>query len=257
MLKNLIIATLLCGSLQAQVTKAPSTGPAQSSANPKHVNPVIEWNRALLVIVRTPGGQPATVHSTRSFAILHAAVYDAVNNIVGDFTPYLVRLSDVPPGASKTAAADQAAHDVLVSLYPTFQAALDMELQQDLAQITDEKPKADGTAVGQMVAAQILALRANDGSGVTPPPHKPKNVPGFYQSTPPDFTPADFTQWGDVTPFAINSARDFLPDPPPALTDKEYIQGLAEVERIGEINSNTRSAEQTLIGKFWNGKIQN
>jgi membrane-associated phospholipid phosphatase len=132
-----------------------------------------------------------------------------------------------------------------------------MELQQDLAQITDEKPKADGTAVGQMVAAQILALRANDGSGVTPPPYKPKNVPGFYQSTPPDFTPADFTQWGDVTPFAINSARDFLPDPPPALTDKEYIQGLAEVERIGEINSNTRSAEQTLIGNFWNGKIQN
>ena len=258
MLKNLLIATLLCGSLQAQVTKAPGTARVQSSANPaRSVNPVIEWNRALLVIVRTPGAQPQTVHSTRSFAILHAAVYDAVNNIVGDFTPYLVRLSDVPPRASTTAAADQAAHDVLVSLYPAFQAALDTELQQDLAQIADEKPKADGIVVGQTVAAQILAFRANDGSGVTPPPYKPENVPGFYRPTPPDFTPADFTHWGDVTPFAITSAREFLPNPPPALTDKDYIQDLAEVQSIGEIDSNTRSAEQTLIGTFWSGKIQN
>ncbi len=45
------------------------------------VNPVLLWNRTLLVIVRTPGAQPATVHPTRSFAIMHAAVYDAVNAI--------------------------------------------------------------------------------------------------------------------------------------------------------------------------------
>jgi membrane-associated phospholipid phosphatase len=155
------------------------------------------------------------------------------------------------------AAADQAAHDVLLALYPTFQASLDGELQQDLAQIPDGKPKSDGIAVGQTVAAEILAFRANDGSGVTPPPFQSKKVPGFYQSTPPDFTPADFTQWGDVTPFAIVNAREFLPDAPPALTDKEYIQDLAEVRSIGEIDSTTRTPDQTVIGKFWGGKIQN
>ena len=221
------------------------------------VNPVIEWNRTLLVIVRTPGAQLPTIHPTRSFAILHAALFDAVNNIVGDFTPYRVDLSDVSPQASTTAAVDQAAHDILVSLYPAFQAKLDTELQQDLAQIPDGKPRADGITVGRTVASQILAFRANDGSGATPPPYKPTNVPGFYQLTPPDFAPADFTHWGDVTPFAIISARAFFPDPPPALTDKEYIQDFAEVKSIGEIGSKTRSPDQTVIGKFWNGKIQN
>lgn len=258
MLKNLIIVALFCASLQAHGTQASAAIPAQSSGNARQsVNPVIEWNRTLLVIVRTPGAQPATIHPTRSFAILHAAIYDAVNNIVGDFTPYLVHLSDVSPRASRKAAADQAAHDVLISLYPAFQTTLDAELQQDLAEIPDGKPRIDGVAVGQAVAAQILAFRANDGSGVTPPPYKPENAPGFYQLTPPDLSPADFTHWGDVTPFAIINAREFLPDPPPALTDKEYLQDLAEVQSIGEIDSKTRDAEQTLIGKFWSGKIQN
>jgi hypothetical protein len=102
-----------------------------------------------------------------------------------------------------------------------------------------------------------LTIRANDGSRATPPPFKSKDVPGFYQSTPPDLTPADFTHWGDVIPFAIVNAREFLPDPPPALTSKEYIRDLAEVQSIGEIDSTTRTAEQTVIGKFWGGKIQN
>ena len=259
MFKTFVIVAVVCASLQAQVVEAPA---AASAVQPREsvdrpLNPVIEWNRTLLVIVRTPGAQPPTVHSTRSFAILHAAIYDAVNNIVGDFTPYLVRLSDVSRQSSQLAAADQAAHDVLVSLYSAFQTTLDTELQHDLAQIPDGRPKTDGISVGQTVATQILAFRANDGSGVTPPPYKPKNVPGYYQLTPPDFTPADFTHWGDVTPFAIVSAREFLPAPPPALADKEYSQHLAEVQSIGELDSTTRTAEQTTIGNFWSGKIQN
>jgi len=258
MVKNVIIIAAVCVALTAQASEAwAADGANQSAVRPTQaVNPVIEWNKALLVIVRTSGAQPATIHSTRSFAILHAAIYDAVNNIVGQFTPYLVRLADVSPLTSQPAAADQAAHDVLVSLYPAFQTTLDAELAQDLAQIPDGKPKTDGMAVGQTVAAQILAFRANDGSGVTPPPYKPKNIPGYYQLTPPDFTPADFTHWGDVTPFAIVNSREFLPARPPVLTDKEYVQDLAEVQSLGEIDSKTRSKEQTLIGNFWNGKIQ-
>src|SRR5215469_3991828 len=245
MQKMLVVAAFMCASLQAQIPTG-STRHGQSTANTNQsVNPVIEWNRALLVIVRTPGAQPATVHSTRSFAILHAAIYDSVNNIVRRFTPYLVRLPDVSPETSQVAAADQAGHDVFLALYPTFQTTLDAELQQDLAQIADGKPKTDGIAVGQTVAAQILTFRANDGSGVTPPPFQSKDVPGFYQPTPPDFTPADFTQWGDVIPFAIVNAREFLPDPPPALTDKEYVRDLAEVQSIGEIENYWNEITQT------------
>src|ERR1700751_6244488 len=139
MAKSLITLVLLCASLSARVTGFPSAA-ADDEANPgassaQSVNSVIEWNRTLLVIVRTPGAQPPTIHSTRSFAILHAAIHDAVYNIDRMFNPYFVRLPDVSRRASRLAAADQAAHDVLVALYPAFQATLDAELQQDLAQI--------------------------------------------------------------------------------------------------------------------------
>src|ERR1700731_4279463 len=97
-------------------------------------NPVIQWNKALLAIVRTPGAQPATVHPTRSFAIMHAAMYDAVNAIDGTHKPYLVRLS-ASHFASQEAAAAAAGHEVLIKLYPNFQATLDAQLQQALAQI--------------------------------------------------------------------------------------------------------------------------
>jgi PAP2 superfamily len=259
MLKQLATLALACAGLHAQVAGVGTAPNAVPSPRPSALtaNPVIEWNRTLLAIVRTPGAQPATIHSTRSFAILHAAIYDAVNNIAGPFTPYLVYLADVAPQASQAAAADQAAHDVLASLYPKFQATLDAELQQDLSRIPDAKAKTDGIRVGQTVAAQILAIRANDGADVTPPPFQSKLIPGFWRPTPPDFTPADFTQWGDVTPFAITNANEFLPAPPPALTDAEYIRDLAEVQSIGENDSTTRTPEQTAIGKFWNGKIQN
>jgi membrane-associated phospholipid phosphatase len=259
MAQTLITLVLLCASLSAQVGSASATAdnkgnPGASSA--QSVNSVIEWNRTLLVIVRTPGAQPPTIHSTRSFAILHAAIHDAVYNIDRMFNPYLVRLPNVSRRASRLAAADQAAHDVLVALYPAFQATLDAELQQDLAQIADGENKAEGIAVGQNVAAQILSLRSNDGSGVTPPPFIPGNQPGNYQLTPPNFAAADFTQWPQVSPFALARADEFRPGPPPELTSDEYTSVFDEVKSLGFILSTTRTPEQNLIGMFWNGNIQ-
>jgi membrane-associated phospholipid phosphatase len=251
-----ILATLAVISAFLQVAPAANaaTDKQQKSAQP--VNAVIEWNRTLLVIVRTPGAQPATIHSTRNFAILHAAIYDAVNNIDPKFSPYLVRLSDVPRSASKIAAADQSAHDVLVSLYPAFQASLDTELQQDLARLHDNEGKAQGIAVGQAVAGQLLAARSADGANVTPPVYVPGTQPGDYQLTPPNFAAADFTQWPQVTPFAIARADEFRPGPPPTLTSATYTNVFNEVKDLGLITSTTRTAEQTVIGKFWNGNIQ-
>src|SRR6202043_2742580 len=61
-------------------------------------------------------------------------------------------------------------------------------------------------------------------SGVTLPPFVPTNQPGTYQLPPPNFAPADFIQWPRVTPFAIASAHDFLPAPPPELTSDRYTE---------------------------------
>ena len=258
MSKILVTLALMCASLQAQVTGASIAATAEPSAvNSAHaLNPVIEWNRTLLVILRTAGAQPATIHSTRSFAILHAAIFDAVNNIDGTYSPYLVRLSNVSRRASQPGAADQAAHDVLVALYPAFQTTLDTELQQDLAQIPEGPDKTDGVAVGQTVAARILAFRSTDGANVTPPTFVPGNRPGDYQFTPPNFAPADFTQWPQVTPFAIARADEFRPGPPPQLTSDEYTKVFNEVQSLGFITSTTRTPEQTQIGTFWNGNVQ-
>lgn len=245
---------LICVFLQVRPLANAATNGEQTAA--QQLNAVIEWNRTLLAIVRTPGAQPATIHSTRNFAILHAAIFDAVNNIEPKFSPYLVRLPDAPRNASKTAAADQAAHDVLVSLYPAFQASLDTELQQDLAQLRENDRKADGIAVGQAVAARLLAARATDGANVTPPPYIPGNQPGDYQLTAPNFAPADFTQWPNVTPFALERANEFRPGPPPSLTSEAYADVFNEVKDLGFIASTSRTADQTQIGMFWNGNIQ-
>jgi membrane-associated phospholipid phosphatase len=252
--RTLATLALICAFLQVAPLANAATDEQQNSAPP--VNAVVEWNRTLLAIVRTPGAQPATIHSTRNFAILHAAIYDAVNNIKPKFNPYLVRLPDVPRSASKIAAADEAAHDVLVSLYPAFQASLDTELQQDFAQLPDNEGKAQGIAVGQAVAGQLLAARGSDGANVTPPPYVPGTQPGDYQLTPPNFAPADFTQWPHVTPFGLERADQFRPTPPPALTSAAYTETFNEVKSLGFIDSTTRTAEQTQIGKFWNGNIQ-
>jgi hypothetical protein len=167
----LITLTLLCTDLSVQVTEshgASLDGQPQIPRGPltQSVNPVVQWNRTLLVIGRTPGAQPATIHPTRSFAIMHAAIYDAVNTIDRTHRPYLVQLTGVTRHASLDAAADAAAHEVVVKLYPKFQATFDVQFQQSLAQIADGDGKAEGINIGQTVADRILAQRSNDGSNV-------------------------------------------------------------------------------------------
>jgi hypothetical protein len=231
-------------------------GANDSSAQP--VNPVVQWNRTLLLIVRTPGAQPATVHATRSFAIMHVAIYDAVNAIDRTHRPYLVRLSGVSQHASQEAAAAAAAHQVLVTLYPAFKTTLDAELQQSLAQIPDGNDKLEGIRIGQTVANRILDLRSNDGANAQPIPYVFGTAPGEYQSTPPNFpVQPQFTHWSRVTPFALESASQFRPGPPPALTSDTYSDAFNQIKSLGIANSTTATADEALTGRFWNGAIQN
>jgi PAP2 superfamily len=219
---------------------------------------VIQWNKTLLTIVRTPGAQPATLHPTRSFAIMHAAIYDAVNAIDATHRPYLVRLEHVSAHASQEAAVDAAAHETLIALYPAFQSTLDQQYDQSLLQIPDGADKTTGIAVGRAVALATLTLRSDDGSAATPIPFVFGNAPGDYQSTPPNFPPQPvFTHWSRVTPFALERANQFRLGPPPALTSAEYTAVFDEVKSLGIANSTAATADQALIGRFWNGAIQN
>src|SRR4029077_4482438 len=167
---------------------------ADSAVGP--ANEVIQWNKTLLTIVRTPGAQPATVHPTRSFAIMHATIYDAVNAIDATHKPYLVRIGRVLPHASQEAAVAAAAHETLLTLYPAFQSTLDQQYDQSLAQITDGAEKTAGIDVGRAVALATLTLRSDDGSAAAPILFFFGNAPGYYQSTPPNSPPQPvFTHW--------------------------------------------------------------
>ena len=243
------LMSLMCASLCA-ISAVSAMGTTEE------VSPVIAWNRTLLTIVRTPGAQPKTIHSTRSFAILHAAIYDAVNAIDGKHKPYLVSVPGVSRNTSVDAAADAAAHEVLVVLYPKLQTQLDSQLQQSLAEIPDGLDKANGIALGVSVADQILAVRSNDGSA-NQVPYTFGTAPGDYQSTPPNFPPQpQFTQWPNITPFALHRADQFRPGPPPALTSDEYADVLNEIKSLGIANSTTATPDEALTGRFWNGAIQ-
>jgi len=250
-MKGVTACALASAALTAHLIGAPAST-AQS------IDPVVQWNRNLLAIVRTPGAQPATIHPTRSFAMLHAAIYDAVNAIDQTHKPYAVRFSDLPRRASQPAAADAAAHDVLVALYPKLVSTLDAEFQQSLALVPDAADKAEGIRVGQAVAAAILALRNSDGANQPPVPYVFGTAPGDYQSTPPNFPKQpQFTHWPNLIPFALKRANQFRPGVPPALTSDRYADDLNEVQSLGVAGSTAATLDEALAGRFWNGAIQN
>jgi PAP2 superfamily len=246
-----LVTALVLSSTQANGTSSNAANGASSSGAI-----VIAWNKELLHIVQTPGAQPATVHPTRSFAILHTAIYDAVVSITRDASPYLFSVN-APSTARPDAAAAQAGHDTLVALYPKWKAALDQQLAGELATIPDGASKQQGSQVGQAVAVRLIAIRANDGSTAKLQPFVPGNQPGNYQLTPPKFAAPVFTNWDNVTPFVLNNAAQFRPAAPSAVTSQAYAQALNEVKSLGQNTSTTRTPDQTVIAKFWAGPIWN
>jgi hypothetical protein len=267
-MKKLIIAlTVLVGIAlgvgTASAAAAITTGNNKTSPPPVGGSSgaiVIAWNQQLLQVVLTPGAQPATLHPTRSFAILHAAIYDSVVSITRDDPAYLfsVRASR---GARVDAAAAEAGHDSLVALYPNLspklKTAADQLLADELAAIPDGAAKQRGITVGQDVAAKLLADRANDGSATTPPPFVAGNKPGDFRPVPPAFAAPVFTGWANVTPFVLDSAKQFRPEPQAAVTSADYATALNEVKSLGQNTSTTRTADETVAAKFWAGPIWN
>lgn len=254
LLATVIAAVVAAGvAVPALATTVGSATPAPGVAiadAPGSGQSVTEWNRTLISILGTPNAQPATVHPTRAFAMLQAAEYNAVVSITHTGRPYG---SAVPAAgdARPDAAADQAAHDVLVGLYPSMRATLDRQLSTELAALPARTSTYHGVEVGAAAAHAIFTQRATDGSATTPAPFKAGTAPGDYRPTPPKFPAPMYTRWGSVSPFVLDNVAEYLPPAPPSVSSAEYTSALAEVKSIGQDTSTTRTADQTVAGKFW------
>jgi membrane-associated phospholipid phosphatase len=252
----LAAAAVIAGTAAPATAAAAATSrngggpPASVALSPDSGQSVVDWNRELITILGTAGAQPATVHPTRSFAILQAAEYDAVVSITHAAPPYLF-LVPAPRGARPDAAADQAAHDVLAALYPAQKSGLDQMLAGELAAIPDGPGKQQGIEVGASVAKLLVNLRSSDGSAVIPPPFVPGTQPGDYRPTPPNFAAPVFTNWGTITPFVLDSGSQFRPPAPPPITGAAYARALNQVESLGQDTSTTRTADETTQAQFW------
>jgi hypothetical protein len=228
----------------------------QVASTPGSGQLVVDWTNELLQIQKTPGVQPATIHPTRSFAILDAAIEDAVVSTTHEGQPYLFTVTS-PRSARPDVAAEQAAHDVLAALYPSVTTQVDQLLNSELATVPSGPAKDEGVRVGHTVAHLLVGLRASDGSAVVPAPFVAGTQPGNYRPTPPTFATPQFTNWSAITPFVLNAANQFRPGPPPALTSQAYANALNEVESLGQDVSTTRTADETQAAKFWNPPIWN
>ena len=211
---------------------------------------VIQWNQAVIEAIRED--KPSIGFTTRDLAIVHTAIYDAVNAI--DHTSSVFHVNaNAPAGASPVAAADEAGLVAASALFPTHAALFQATFDAALAGVPDGQAKTDGLAVGQSVAQQTLASRSNDGSSATDA-HAPGTLPGEWRPTPPVFAPAQTPQWPFVTPFALESGSQFRPPAPPALTSHQYTRAFNEVKALGRVDSTVRTAQQTEAARFWEGK---
>jgi PAP2 superfamily/CARDB len=216
---------------------------------------VLDWNATLLNAIQSsqPGGTPPPL-AARNQAIVHAAIYDAVNAIDRSHKPYFVNIEVSDSrilGASPEAAAVEAAYQTLVYLFPTQKTTFDEQRIRSLAEIPDGEYENKGITLGKFVADQIIALRSNDGSQQAQTPYTLEPTPGVWRPTLPNNTSALLPEWGEVTPFAIPLGSAFRPDGFPALTSAEYAAELNEVKRLGEKNSTVRTPYQTETAVFW------
>src|SRR5215831_10600454 len=208
------------------------------------------WNVTAVNTIRTAGpslGPLATPLGSRVMAMMHVAMADAVTSIHPAYKPYVIRL--VSHGnADQIAAASAAAYGVLVRLFPSQQSSLEAALAHSLAHVPNGGKKDEGVAVGDKIAAQIVALRSNDGSHAMITYTPPAGL-GYWQPDP-RTGPSPFLSWRYVTPWTMQSAGQFRPGPPPSIYSALFAQDLAELKEIGGVSSSVRTAEQTNIAQF-------
>jgi hypothetical protein len=212
-------------------------------AGPARADVISDWNAKAEAIAIEKRLLPPP--NARGMAILHVAVFEAVNAVDRRYAPYKLKLA-ADNNLSKEAAAATAAHTVLLALHPDQQAGLDSTLKASLGAIADGEPKAKGIELGKKAATEILALRASDGAN-SPESYRPHTAPGVYVPT---VVPVSST-YGAAKPWVMEKGSQFRPAPPPALDSETWTNDVNEIRDLGGRNSTKRTAEQTNIGRFW------
>jgi hypothetical protein len=222
-------------------------------------NTVQQWNKiAEDTVVGSGAFQP---EGYVYMAYVSAAVYDAVVAIEGGFEPYGPPIP-APPGASVDCAVVEAAYRTLryyFASFPALVANLDAYYAEALSNFAGcTADGGAGTLVGQTAATDIIDLRTDDGrmtpinvtsSFPTQPP-----APGVWRLTPPFALPQ--TPWvGNMRPFVLQSLNQFLPDPPPSLQSREWVDAFNQIKAYGALTGSVRTDEQTAIAKFWSANV--
>src|SRR5262245_60153198 len=234
-MKVVTCAALLCLSLG---TRAPAAA---------GIDPITEWS--ITASSAATASAMAPLRTPITFAILHLAMYDAVNAIGGDRKPYMVTVNVSQP-ASAEAAAVEAGYRILLAEFPGQQSMLESKYNELRAGVPDSAAKSNGAAVGNAVARQLLALRANDGRNVTIP-YVPGSGPGAWVPTPPGFLAATTAFLARVTPFTMNGPSQFRPSGPPEMGSTRWAADYNEVKAYGPKSGSSRSDEQTSTALFW------
>ena len=262
--RNLIAAGLLFSAVTGS-----SIAAADLPGRADQLGHLLFWNRVAIDasgLDHTPvaegeqrvfGEQLGPGRASRAMAIVHIAMFEAINATTGRYESYTGQSR--AHGVSVPAAIAQAAHDALVAMFPSQAPAFDTLLTEDLAQMRDKPGKTRGIALGHAAAAGILAMRANDGSA-TPEPSVNSDficnqAAGYWRQDPISEIPLALgAYWGNVTPFVLRSPDQFRVLPPPALTSAEYTSAFDEAKRLGGdgvITPTERTDEHTHIGLFW------
>jgi len=204
---------------------------------------VLDWNEiGLARVVAARQGPP---DGARSLAMMHVAMFDAINAVEQKYKPY-AHEQRAPQPTSAEAAGIAAAATVLTKLFPEQAPAIDSAYAAALAKLPDGDGKAAGIALGRAVGSECLEMRANDGAG-GPATYKPKIVPGVYAPT---VFPVS-SEWVKVKPWFMREPNQFRPPRPPELTSAQWNRDLDEIRAIGARDSTTRTPEQTNVARFW------
>lgn len=207
---------------------------------------------------RTFGEQLGPARSSRAMAIVHIAIFDAVNAIAGGYHSYTG--VQAPHGAiSLDAAVAQAARDTLVALYPSQAGHFNAALVTDLSKIRSKKPRNNGVLLGHRTASAILNMRAGDGSEIPEPQvnvdYIPSNLAGIWRQDPVSLIPLALgAHWGECRTFVLASSQQFRVPAPPPMNSPAYTEAYNEAKNFGGDGITTptqRTAEQTFIGTFW------
>ncbi len=222
-------------------------------SNVRAQNVVTDWNAIASRTIIVTGGQAAGAGPL--FAYTSIAVYDAVNSIDRKFRPFYFA-GPTDREASEEAAAVSAAHSILVKYFPAQQADLDAEFKASLGKIVaTSQAKQAGVEAGQAAAEALITARTGDGFEADVP-YTPGTAPGDWQPTPPGFLPALAPWLGQMRPFTMKSASQFLPPGPYALSNEQWVADYNLTRLFGESKSSLRTAGQTEIGLFWTDEPQ-